>query len=43
MTPPSGEIRLLYVSEKQFEEMQLLVGSRSHQEETVGNNRFDWW
>ncbi|WP_367378597.1 CRISPR-associated endonuclease Cas2 [Enterococcus gilvus] len=39
MTPPSGEIRLLYVSEKQFEEMQLLVGSRSHQEETVGNNR----
>ncbi len=39
ITPPSGEIRLLYVSEKQFEDMKLLVGVRSHQEEKVGNNR----
>jgi CRISPR-associated protein Cas2 len=39
MTPPIGEVRLLYVSEKQFEEMQLLVGNRSHQEETVSNKR----
>lgn len=38
-TPPFGEIRLLYVSEKQFEEMQLLVGARSHQEEKIANNR----
>ena len=37
--PLSGEIRLLYVSEKQFEEMKLLVGTRSQQEEKVGNNR----
>ena len=37
--PQSGEIRLLYVSEKQFEEMKLLVGVRSQQEEKVGNNR----
>lgn len=39
ITPPSGEVRLLYVSEKQFEEMQLLIGKRSQQEEKVGANR----
>lgn len=38
MTPSAGEVRLLYVSEKQFEDMQLLVGSKSHQEEVVANN-----
>lgn len=39
MVPPVGEIRLLYVSEKQFEDMELLVGQRSHQEEVIGNNK----
>ncbi|MCB5955768.1 CRISPR-associated endonuclease Cas2 [Enterococcus sp. CWB-B31] len=39
VTPPHGEIRLMYVSEKQFEDMQLLVGTKSHQEEKISNNR----
>lgn len=36
--PMNGEIRLMYISEKQFQDMKLLIGSRSHQEEKVGNN-----
>lgn len=39
MIPKTGEVRLLYVSEKQFSEMQLLVGVRGHQEEVIGNQR----
>jgi CRISPR-associated protein Cas2 len=39
LTPPHGEVRLLYISEKQFDDMQLLVGSRSHQEEVVGSQK----
>ncbi len=31
VTPAYGEVRLLYVSEKQYQDMQLLVGNRSHQ------------
>lgn len=34
--PVHGEIRLIAVSEKQFNDMQILVGSRSKQEEIVG-------
>ena len=37
--PSGGEIRLLYVSEKQFADMQLLVGRRSVQEVIVGNHK----
>lgn len=37
--PEGGEIRLLYVSEKQFEDMQILVGHRSAQEIIVGKNK----
>ena len=32
-----GEVRLIAVSEKQFNDMQILVGSRSKQEILVGN------
>uniref|UniRef100_UPI00403F73F3 CRISPR-associated endonuclease Cas2 n=1 Tax=Candidatus Enterococcus willemsii TaxID=1857215 RepID=UPI00403F73F3 len=39
MIPRIGEVRLLYVSEKQFEEMQLLVGTRGHQEEIIGSQK----
>ncbi|MFD1418984.1 CRISPR-associated endonuclease Cas2 [Companilactobacillus keshanensis] len=35
--PENGEIRLMAVSEKQFEDMQVLVGSKSKQETIVGN------
>lgn len=37
--PQGGNIRLLYVSETQFQDMILLVGSKSRQEEVVGINR----
>ncbi|QCX25982.1 CRISPR-associated endonuclease Cas2 [Companilactobacillus futsaii] len=35
--PMHGEVRLVSVSEKQFNDMQILVGSRSNQETIVGN------
>jgi len=35
--PVHGEVRLISVSEKQFNDMQILVGSRSKQEVIVGN------
>ena len=37
--PQGGNVRLLYVSEVQFQDMILLSGSRSRQEEVVGVNR----
>ena len=37
--PESGHIRLLMVTEKQFEEMALIIGTKHHQEEVVGCNR----
>ena len=37
--PQGGNVRLLYVSETQFQDMILLAGSRSRQEEIVGVNR----
>ncbi len=39
LVPRSGNVRLLYVSETQFQDMVLLAGSRSRQEEVVGDNR----
>lgn len=39
MIPRNGEVRLLYVSEKQFEDMQLLVGMKGHQEETIKSQK----
>ncbi|WP_245994795.1 CRISPR-associated endonuclease Cas2 [Companilactobacillus furfuricola] len=35
--PTTGEVRLLSVSEKQFNDMKILVGSRTDQETLVGN------
>lgn len=37
--PVNGEIRLMYITEKQFNDMDLLIGSRSKQEEIVGDNK----
>lgn len=39
LIPRSGEVRLLYVSERQFEDMKFLVGCKGHQEEIIGNQR----
>lgn len=37
--PMEGNVRLLYVTEKQFEDMKLLVGSRSVAETSIGTER----
>lgn len=37
--PSSGNVRLLYVSEKQFDDMKLLVGQKTIQEQTVGSEK----
>ena len=38
--PENGNIRLLTVTEKQYDEMILLVGKRKKTEEVVGTKRF---
>lgn len=35
--PNHGEVRLISVSEKQFDDMKILVGNKSHQETLVGS------
>lgn len=37
--PKKGQIRLMYVTENQFKEMQILVGTKAQQEVVVGTNR----
>lgn len=37
--PKNGNIRLIYVTENQFQDMLLLSGNRSRQEVVVGINR----
>lgn len=37
--PSEGNVRLLCVTEKQYSEMKLLVGSRSTAEEAIGTER----
>ncbi|UQS82875.1 CRISPR-associated endonuclease Cas2 [Bombilactobacillus folatiphilus] len=37
--PMHGEVRLVAVSEKQFNDMKILVGSRSQQEALVGSKK----
>lgn len=38
-TPPEGNVRLLCVTEKQYMDMKLLVGSRSMAETAIGTER----
>lgn len=38
-TPPRGNVRLLSVTEKQFSDMKLLVGSRTATENVIGTER----
>ncbi|MGX6961116.1 CRISPR-associated endonuclease Cas2 [Vagococcus xieshaowenii] len=37
--PPNGEVRLMMVTEKQYEDMTFLVGKKSQQEEVIGDKR----
>lgn len=37
--PSNGNVRLMYVTENQFQEMILLTGEKSKQEELIGNKR----
>jgi CRISPR-associated protein Cas2 len=37
--PTEGNIRLLGITEKQYEDMKLLVGTKNYQEESVGSER----
>lgn len=39
IVPPSGNVRLLCVTEKQYSDMKLLVGSRSNMEKVIGTER----
>lgn len=36
-TPPKGHIRTLSVTEKQWQDMQIVVGYKNHQEEKVNS------
>ena len=38
-TPPQGNVRLLMVTEKQYSDMKLLVGSKSTAENAIGTER----
>ncbi|EUJ48038.1 hypothetical protein [Listeria fleischmannii] len=38
-SPGEGHIRLLTVTEKQFEDMMLIIGEKAKQEEKIGANR----
>lgn len=37
--PRHGNVRLIYVTENQFQDMLLITGNRSRQEELIGANR----
>lgn len=37
--PQNGDVRLMYVSEKQFADMCILVGDKTYQEEIVADNK----
>ncbi|WP_283613161.1 CRISPR-associated endonuclease Cas2 [Ligilactobacillus aviarius] len=37
--PSNGDVRIIYISEKQYNDMKILVGSKSKQEEIVGSNK----
>lgn len=38
-TPPKGNIRLIAVTEKQYQDMRLLVGSKTSTEKIIGTER----
>ncbi len=38
-SPNEGNVRLLMVTEKQFEDMKLIVGNKAKQEQVIGANK----
>lgn len=38
--PPQGYIRTLILTEKQYENMNIIIGSRSKQDEKIGDRKF---
>lgn len=39
IVPAKGNVRLISITEKQYQDMKILVGSRSLQEECIGTER----
>lgn len=39
IVPSKGNVRLLVVTEKQYEDMKILVGSKQNQEDKIGTER----
>jgi len=39
IVPPAGNVRTLTITEKQYEEIKLMVGTKSAQEEALGTER----
>ena len=37
--PSKGHIRLVMITEKQYEDMEIIIGCKSHTESTVGSER----
>lgn len=37
--PTKGNVRLIMITEKQYEDMKMIVGSKNEQEKTVGTER----
>ena len=37
--PPKGNIRLVSITEKQYEDMKILIGSKSETEKIIGSER----
>ncbi|MDF1618740.1 CRISPR-associated endonuclease Cas2 [Petrocella sp. FN5] len=37
--PPNGHIRLVAITEKQYEDMKIIIGTKSHTEQMVGVER----
>lgn len=39
ITPPSGHVRVLMITEKQYEDMELVIGTKNITERLVGSER----
>ena len=39
MAPQSGNVQLMAITEKQYNDRILILGKKSHQEEVIANNR----
>lgn len=39
ITPSSGHVRLIMITEKQYEDMKIIIGSKSNTEKVIGTQR----